>query len=291
MADWDVVSGPGITALGLASARAVESLADDRLIVDPYALSLLDAVSSPVPFPRAWPAAGDPVDAQQALFLHGSRYIGLRTRFYDDHLLGAAAGGARQVVLLGSGLDTRAFRLSWPPSVALFELDQAAVLGFKDAVLGRLGARPACGRATVGVDLREDWPAALVGAGLDAAAPTAWVAEGVLAYLAGDAQAGLLERLDALSARGSTLALDRLIDDPGGGAVRRLSERSGIEMDALLHAETGFSPARLLGSLGWAVEEADTSALAAGYGRDLADPFGDSEPPWLGTMFLTGMKT
>jgi O-methyltransferase involved in polyketide biosynthesis len=51
-----------------------------------------------------------------ALQLH----IAIRTRYYDDYLL---AAGCRQVVLLGAGLDPRAYRLHWPEGTSLFELD------------------------------------------------------------------------------------------------------------------------------------------------------------------------
>ena len=128
---WDVQTGPGLTALGLAAARAVETGMPDRLVEDPWGAAFLEAVDSPVPFPVRWPAPGDPVDDQQALLLHGTRYIGLRTRLYDDYVTDAVGSGLRQVVLLAVGLDTRAFRLPWPADVRLFELDQPQVLDFK----------------------------------------------------------------------------------------------------------------------------------------------------------------
>jgi methyltransferase (TIGR00027 family) len=43
----------------------------------------------------------------------------------------ACVSGCRQVVLVAAGLDTRAFRLSWPAGVSLFEMDLPAVLAFK----------------------------------------------------------------------------------------------------------------------------------------------------------------
>ena len=77
---WDIVSGPGLTALGLAAARLVESGRPDRLVDDPLGAVFLQAVDSPVPFPTAWPEPGQEIDDRTALHLHGSRYIGLRTR-------------------------------------------------------------------------------------------------------------------------------------------------------------------------------------------------------------------
>ena len=58
------------------------------------------------------------------------------------------------------------------------------------------------------VDLRQDWPAALVGAGFDASAPTAWLAEGLLMYLPADAQDRLFTQITELSAPGSRVAAE-----------------------------------------------------------------------------------
>jgi len=56
------------------------------------------------------------------------------TRFLDDYLADAG-GGIRQVVLLASGLDTRPYRLWWPPGTTVYEIDQPAVIDFKSDVL------------------------------------------------------------------------------------------------------------------------------------------------------------
>ena len=67
-----------------------------------------------------------------------------RTVFLDELLAEASQRGCRQVVLLGAGFDTRAFRLSWPPGTRCFEVDTPDVLGPKDEVLATTNAAPAC---------------------------------------------------------------------------------------------------------------------------------------------------
>ncbi|MGI8749525.1 MAG: SAM-dependent methyltransferase [Thermoleophilaceae bacterium] len=293
---WDLSSGPGITALGLAAARSVESGRPDRLIEDPFARALFEAAGADLPMLADWPDPGSPVSDAEALHLHGSRYIGLRTRFYDEALLAAARDGATQGVLLGAGLDTRAFRLDLPAGFQLFELDQPAVFEFKDATLDAQGAEPRCIRTAIGIDLRDDWPAALEAGGLAPEQPTAWVAEGLLAYLPPDAQEGLLSGLHGLAAPGSVVALDRIAGDPAAGErLRALSERSGIDMESLLARGDGDDLAVSLRTKGWEVDEQPTTTLADRYGRDLSDPFAGAphssfrapEPPWLDTIFLT----
>ena len=66
----------------------------------------------------------------------------------------------------------------------------------------------------VAVDLRDDWPAALIAAGFDPAQPTAWLAEGLLPYLPADAQDRLFDLVTALSAAGSRIAVEAFSLDP-----------------------------------------------------------------------------
>src|SRR3954467_6896549 len=87
----------------------------------------------------------------------------------DDFFRGAT--GITQVVILASGLDSRAYRLPWPAGTVVYELDQPAVIEFKTRTLADLGATPTADRRTVAVDLRDDWPAALRAAGFDPARP------------------------------------------------------------------------------------------------------------------------
>ena len=84
--------------------------------------------------------------------------IVIRTKFLDDLLQQACASGVRQVVLLGAGMDSRAFRMDWPEGTRLFEADTAAPLDFKASALRRERAVARCEPITVAVDLREDWP-------------------------------------------------------------------------------------------------------------------------------------
>jgi methyltransferase (TIGR00027 family) len=138
------------------------------------------------------------------------------------------------LVLLAAGLDTRAFRLAWPPGVTVFELDQPQVIEFKDEVLRREGAQPACVRIAVGTDLREDWQKQLRDAGLDPALPTAWVAEGLLACLPPDAEESLLRQIHDLSAPDSRIAMDR-IRAVESAPLDEIGDRSGVDMASLIN--------------------------------------------------------
>ncbi|WP_459952991.1 class I SAM-dependent methyltransferase, partial [Mycobacterium avium] len=114
-------------------------------------------------------------------------YTACRTKFFDDYFLAAAGDGIRQVVILAAGLDSRAWRLAWPPGCVVYEIDQPKVLEFKTSTLESHAVDPVASHIGVGIDLRLDWPKALTAAGFDASVPTAWSAEGLLPYLTADA--------------------------------------------------------------------------------------------------------
>jgi methyltransferase (TIGR00027 family) len=82
------------------------------------------------------------------------------------------------------------------------------VLEYKASTLGSHGATPTADRRAVAIDLRQDWPAALIGAGFDPTVPTAWLAEGLLMYLPADAQDRLFGQISELSAAGSRVAAE-----------------------------------------------------------------------------------
>jgi methyltransferase (TIGR00027 family) len=280
--EWDITSGVGLTALGAAACRAIESTRPDRLIDDGYAAAFI-AAGSPVPLLSRWRL--DVSSELEALLLNASHYIGLRTRFFDDFLVttgspaaggpAGADGGPRQVVLLAAGLDTRAFRLAWPDGVRLFEVDQPKVLEFKDSVLAAADAQPRCDRRPVTADLREDWPRALRAAGFDPGTPTAWLAEGLLMYLPAEAEGRLFEHIDDLSAPGSRLAVEHSFDSAdllGSDAVGTVRDAHGFDLAGLFKADDRpFDASRLTGR-GWQVTEEPAATVAARYGRPVLDP-------------------
>jgi methyltransferase (TIGR00027 family) len=260
------LSGVSETALGAAMLRAEESARPDRLFDDPFAAAFVAA--APALFADG-PEPGDPDVARlrQAF----TDQLALRTRFYDDYLVEATRVSARQVVLLGAGLDTRAFRLDWPAGVRLFELDLPEAIAFKQAVLDAEDARPGCDRVVIGVDLSEDWDDRLLGAGFEPNAVTAWAAEGLLSYLTDDDAAALLTRVSTLSIPRSTFATEaaRLADDATLVEASSLSLLAPIA--SMWHGGLRDDPAHWLATHGWRVEPHDRVELAERHGRPLSD--------------------
>ncbi|MFI1676294.1 SAM-dependent methyltransferase [Streptomyces sp. NPDC020607] len=207
-ADVDGVDGGvGLTALLVAAARAIETRRPDSLAQDAYAEHFVRAA----PACAHWPVRIEqvPEGDDNPLWGRFARYFGLRTRTLDDFLLREVVGtGTRQVVLLGAGLDTRAFRLDLPSDCVVHEIDRAGVLDFKQRVLTGLSAVPRVKRVPVPVDLRADWVGALAAAGFDPAAPSVWLAEGLLFYLPGPVETYLIDMVDRLTTGGSALAFE-----------------------------------------------------------------------------------
>ena len=209
---WEITESVGATALGVAAARAAETESETPLISDPFARVFLEAAGDGM---WNWFAApnlpAEIVESEPDLQPRMQRmvdYMAARTAFFDQFFLDAARAGVHQVVILAAGLDSRAWRLPWPDGTTVYELDQPRVLEFKSSTLRENGAQPTCNLVHVPVDLRHDWPAALQEAGFDSSAPSVWSAEGLLPFLPAAAQELLFERVQALGAAGSRIAVE-----------------------------------------------------------------------------------
>ena len=210
---WDIKTSVGATAVMVAAARAVETEQPEPLIRDPYAKLLVTNAGAGV----IWEAMLDPgmadkvaaIDAETAAIItHMRGYQAVRTNFFDTFFATAVADGIRQVVILASGLDSRAYRLDWPAGTVVYEVDQPLVLDYKSTTMSQNDVLPAAERRAVPIDLRQDWPAALRAAGFDPAARTAWLAEGLLMYLPAEAQDRLFTQIGELSRAGSRIAAE-----------------------------------------------------------------------------------
>jgi methyltransferase (TIGR00027 family) len=268
---WDITTSVGSTALFVAAARALEAQRDDPLAVDPYAEVFCRAVGG------SWADVLDGNAPEHRLKSDFGEvfqtFLGARTRFFDDYFRGAAAAGVRQIVIVAAGLDSRGYRLPWPADTVIFELDQPKVLEFKRAVMAGHGDAPTADRREVAVDLREDWPKALLHSGFDPAKPSAWLAEGLLMYLPGSAQEQLYAGIDSLATPGSHVALEEMQPlPPDALEAKRAEERAEGQgpgnFFALIYNEKHRDAVDWFGEHGWDAE----AILAADYVRQAGRP-------------------
>jgi methyltransferase (TIGR00027 family) len=260
------VEGVAATALLTAASRARESARPDALFVDPWAELLAGSAGR-----EFLQRHEDVLNATTPIFV-------VRHRFFDDFLAGAARSGIQQIVLIAAGLDTRAYRLVWPLGTHIYELDQSQVLAYKQEVLDRAGATPACVRVPVAADLRDDWPAILLAAGLRADEPTVWLAEGLLFYLPETGARSLLTTMASLSAPGSVLGTDTMSATMLASGERRAW--------VSLYADSGApfvfgtdDPEGFVTSSGWNPIIHLGRDLGTDYGRPFPEPQQSGHPP------------
>jgi methyltransferase (TIGR00027 family) len=277
---WDLASSVGATATMVAAARAMATTADDPLINDPFAEPLVRAVGVDF-FTRLVTGELRPEDLDSDSESVGMQRMtdnmAVRTKFFDEFFLRATEGGIRQAVILASGLDSRAYRLTWPAGTTVYEIDQPDVIEFKTRTLAELGAEPTAKRRTVAMDLRYDWPSALIEEGFDPNQPTAWSAEGLLGYLPPDAQDRLLDTVTELSAPGSRVAVESVPNiDPTDHekAIERMRAASdrwrdhGFDLDfaELVYLGDRNEAATYLGDHGWQLSRNSVKELFAANG-------------------------
>jgi methyltransferase (TIGR00027 family) len=257
---WDLATSVGATATMVAAGRARASIADHPIIEDQFAEPLVQAVG--VDFFTRW-AAGelDPAEVDIPDHPWGMQpmtdLLAVRTRFIDQFVADAAAAGIRQTVILASGLDARGYRLSWPSDMTVFEIDQPQVIEFKTVTLAELSAKPTVDLRAVPIDLRDEWPAALRQAGFDAQRPTAWIAEGLLAFLPPEAQDRLLDNITTLSADGSQLVAEIFLNSPNSLQIMHTAAQKwyahGLDahIDDLWYGGERHDVAAYLSERGW----------------------------------------
>lgn len=253
------------TALLTAAARALESTRPDALFRDPWAEALagdegkamLEATGSPRP----------------------KLALAVRTRFFDD-VVREAAPRVSSVVMLASGLDTRAYRMDLPEGArpAWFEIDRAEVHAHKAACLARATptAASVLSVSTIAADVASDFFPRLAHAGFDAQAPALFVAEGLLMYLSPNDARALIERIAARAVIGTTVAFDVPSSIDRGGAMARhhrdLDAQGAGWRFATDTPSTLFDPAR------WQVEVLHLGHPRAHFGR-WPMPASETPPP------------
>jgi methyltransferase (TIGR00027 family) len=242
----------GSTAYWTASVRAKESERTNGLFHDPWAMALAGEVG------LSWMAGKTPESVIP---------IVLRTRFFDDFLQHVTNDlGIRQVVLLAAGLDTRAYRLNWPPGVRLIEVDQPDILAYKEAVLHEAGAQATFARTAVGADLTQPWTDNLLVHDFDPQVPTVWLLEGFLFYLPNDVIDHLLDTVTGLAVPGSWLAFDIV----NSHVLTSPLTVKWVEMQAQAGAPwlgTMDDPVAYLAERGWTAVLTQAGAADAHYGR------------------------
>jgi len=225
---------PSLTAEAVTMARAVEHLKPpaERVVDDPWAHLFLSSAAR-----RALAAWSGSVTGRvvRRLGATGTSYVPLRHRFIDEHFAAALDAGVTQVVLLGAGYDTRAYRfvdeLDGRP---VYEVDLAAISRAKAATIAKHRDQfPDTNVVRVEIDFEtQALTDVLTGAGFAVGESTFFVWEGVAMYLTRAAVKSTLGAVHELSADGSQIAHDMwyLVDEPGPLGTARRAAPSALSL-------------------------------------------------------------
>jgi methyltransferase (TIGR00027 family) len=189
-------------------------------------------------------------------------HVALRTRALDEALQKALEAGVSQVVVLGAGLDGRAFRIPELAGVNVFEVDHPSTQRDKKARLAQANLNPIAHVEFVAVDFEKDELAtSLVEAGFSEKALSFWIWEGVTAYLTRDAITSTLCAMARLSSPGSRVALTYVRPpstsvDPSQPVTRKVAR-------AIVHAGSA-----VLGAMGESIRGFTDSATMAQLAED-----------------------
>jgi len=224
---------PSRTAFGAARHRALHQTLDGASIFrDPLAARILGD-----------PPPTDPLDDRRGLRL----FIAARHRIAEEVVAAAYARGARQVVVLGAGLDTFAYRNAHGDLV-VYEVDFPATQAWKRDRLREAGI-DAAGVRYVGVDFEhDDLRARLIEVGFDPDRASAVMWLGVVPYLTPDAVAATLRTLGGFAR--TVVVFDYPLPDDGE-ARAQLTRRVAAAGEPILSTFTPASIGELLTDAGF----------------------------------------
>ena len=170
---------PSRTARAAARHRAAHQVLEQgRIFADPLAVRILGEDAETL----AREAERDPSARRMRIF------IAARTRFAEDALAAAAERGVHQLVVLGAGLDTYAYRGLLRDRLRVFEVDHPATQAWKRRRLEEAAIPLPASLTFAPIDFeRQTLAEGLAAAGFDPAQPTFFTWLGVVPYLTEEA--------------------------------------------------------------------------------------------------------
>lgn len=243
------------TAVVMAAKRAIESKRTDRLFDDPFAAQLVGSkeIQSLMDY---WEKQDGKDPKSNTLRI---QFVAVRTKFFDDFLI-SVIPEVRQIVILGVGYDTRAYRLPLPPELCIYEIDLPEIMSRKEAILKDIPSK--CYRQSIATDLQKPWVHLLTKHGYKSNQPTVWLMEGLLMYLDKTEINTLLQTISDFSVKGSYLGADLI-------SVKSWQIGSKTQK-GLISKNWRFGtdePEELFANYGWNASVIQPGEIRANYGR------------------------
>ena len=209
-AAWAVESGMlSITAEGVTAARAVFAQHPDPKVRNDDHLAMKFVAPEYWYYALLKPDYKTAVRITRTFRIYTNYYVNARTKHMDARLRQAVADGAVQVVNLGAGYDSRAYRFrDAMPNVQFFEIDLPAMIREKKRRLKEIFGKVPEYVAYVPIDFNtQNIPDELKKAGYDRDKKTFFIWEGVTMYISAEAVNSTLAFI-AASAPGSSVIFD-----------------------------------------------------------------------------------
>jgi methyltransferase (TIGR00027 family) len=207
-----------MTAIGIAIVRGIESERPEgqRICYDPYARQFVNAFL--YRFVRFFDRLG--YSERKGPGVMG--FLAVRERHIDEFLQRNLIEGVQQVVILGTGLDARAYRFDELKSIRVFEVDHPASQASKSDKVRRIFGQLPAHVTYVAVDFNtQTLENRLSECGYDETRRTLFIWQGVTQYLTPEAIDSTLAFIAGHSAAGSAVIFDYMYPTLLDGTIQR----------------------------------------------------------------------
>lgn len=202
---------PSQMAEGIAMQRFAESSKgeDERICYDPYAIHFIrpEIIEFGIKHPEK---AKELIEKNESLFPGLSSSIMARVRYFDDFVKKSIEDGLEQLVILGAGYDTRAYRIEGlKDGINIFEVDHPHTQGFKIEKIKEIFGSTPENVVYVPVDFEtEQLDDKLRDNGFITSKKTLFILEGLVMYIPPQAVAEIFSFITKNAVQGSRVIFD-----------------------------------------------------------------------------------
>ena len=201
---------PSKMAEGIAMQRFVESSKnkDERICYDPYAVHFISPqiIEYGIKHPQEAKAK---IDQMEKLFPGLSSSIIIRVKYFDDYIEKFVNEGLEQLVILGAGYDTRAYRITGLNQVTVFEVDHPNTQNFKIEKINQILESSHDNVVYVPMDFETDKIGSkLFEYGYVPLKKTLFIMEGMIMYIPLESVENILKFIQNNSGEGSSIIFD-----------------------------------------------------------------------------------
>jgi methyltransferase (TIGR00027 family) len=200
------------TAEQMAISRAIETMKpeNERVCYDPYAIQFLSKkYSLPLKFKFFRNSITRFIEL---MFIGHHYYVIARTRFIDDVLASSVGAGIRQLIIMGAGFDSRAYRLRQLENIRVYEIDHPDTQNRKKERIKELSGNLPKHVIFIPLDFNtENFMEKLIRSGYDKNATSLFIWEGTTPYLTEHSVDETLTSISKYSCKGGCIVFDYIL--------------------------------------------------------------------------------